>query len=92
VFPAGAVAGATSNLNFAAGWTIASQATTALNAGRFDVYNAAGSTEVVVDLSGVFVGNAATGATTTTTGATGTTGATAGATTGTTEANEHHKR
>lgn len=102
VFPAGAVAGATSNLNFTTGWTIASQATTALNTGRFDVYNAAGSTEVVVDLAGVFVGNATTGTTTTTTGSTttttgttgttSTTGASAGEATETTEANEHHKR
>jgi hypothetical protein len=58
VFPAGSLAGATSNLNYAVGWTIASQATTALSGGRFDVYNAAGTTEVVVDLGGVFVANA----------------------------------
>lgn len=48
-----------SNLNFAAGQTVANLAVVPLDAGKMKIYNPAGTTDVVIDLVGTFVTDAA---------------------------------
>ncbi|AUG81472.1 hypothetical protein CFP65_6840 [Kitasatospora sp. MMS16-BH015] len=56
VWADGAARPGTSNLNFLAGETVPNHVTTPLSpAGKFDVYNFSGSTQVVADLFGYFV-------------------------------------
>ena len=50
----GASRPATSTVNFAAGQTIANQATLPVSNGKIDVFNSAGSTNIVVDLEGYY--------------------------------------
>jgi hypothetical protein len=54
LLPAGAAAGTTSSVNFDVGQTTANQAIVALVDGKFDVYNSVGTTEVFIDLLGVY--------------------------------------
>ncbi|MPY94744.1 MAG: hypothetical protein GEV08_17280 [Acidimicrobiia bacterium] len=55
LLPFEADAGATSNVNFDAGQTIANQATVQLGGtNQIDIFNAAGSVDVFIDLQGVF--------------------------------------
>ena len=64
VFPAGEAMPMTSNLNYQAGQTVPNLVTAKLGAGgRVSVYNAAGSTQVIIDVAGWYDdGTSATGA------------------------------
>ncbi len=53
VWPAGQPRPTSSNLNFAAGETVANRVTVPLS-GSIDIYNAAGSVDVIADLNGAF--------------------------------------
>jgi len=52
VFPAGGTVPLVSNLNFAAGQTVANAVVSGVSGGRITVYNATGSSHVVVDIMG----------------------------------------
>jgi len=57
VYPGGAVRTAASNLNVVAGQTVPNLVTVAVGAGnRVTLYNAAGTIDLVADLSGYFNG------------------------------------
>jgi hypothetical protein len=54
LLPAGTPPGATSSLNFDTGQTTANQAIVGVVGGKFDVFNAVGTTEVFIDLLGAY--------------------------------------
>ncbi len=54
LLPAGTPAGGTSSVNFDTGQTTANQAIVGLVGGKFDVFNAVGTTEVFIDLLGAY--------------------------------------
>jgi hypothetical protein len=55
VYPSGANRPTTSSLNFGPGWTGANSVTVALDAaGRVDIYNSIGTTEVIADVLGYY--------------------------------------
>ncbi len=62
VYPSGAARPTTSNLNFVAGWTGANNVTVKLGGdGKVDVYNHAGSTQVIADVVGYYQTDNSTG-------------------------------
>jgi len=59
IWPHGGTRPLVSNLNFAAGQTVANRVQVAVDAtGKVDIYNAAGSADVIADLNGWFTGAA----------------------------------
>lgn len=59
VWPHGATRPTASNLNFSAGQTVANRVQVGVSAdGKVDIYNAAGSVDVIADLNGWFTGSA----------------------------------
>lgn len=59
VYGDGATRPATSNLNFAAGQTVANEVTVPVSDGKVDVYNGAGNSQYIVDLEGYYTPTAA---------------------------------